>query len=155
MKTTRFSVKALVLATFVVVVMSGCDWLQGMIPLSDSERAAAFIQSVNASPQDAVEIQSHFHPTVGDYSSMNTATYWENTLHFAPTDQTISISSMSAGGEIAPYTGTTSYSGTLTNANDTYTIQFAFLEDPEVSGNRLIRAIVVTGSTGDTLDSVR
>ena len=45
--------------------------------------------------------------------------------------------------------------GALQNANGAYSISFAFLPDLANTSNMLIRAIVMTGDTANTLENVR
>lgn len=141
-------------AIALTVILAGCDLFN--LPMNEAARADAFIASVNENPQVPEDIRAHFHPTeVTDYANMNTQTFWDNTAHFSTADGTKRLSGMSTGGTLEPYSGTTSYSGTLENANGSYSISFAFLPDPLNSSNMLIRAIVVTGDTADTLENVR
>ena len=147
----------LVIIAAAVLALSACDGLWGEAPLTDSQRAAAFISDANTSPRDPDDLRSHFHPTlVNEYVAMNDADYWNVLTFFADVDAPFSLSGLSAGGAVPGYDGTTSLSGTVTNGIDaSYPIQIGFVGDPLNAENRLIRVIIVEVGDGDTIQNIR
>lgn len=124
----------------IVLILTGCGWLTG---LDDRERAAAFIETANASPRSYTDMRDHFSSAAPNYSSINTEGYWEGTF-FAATDQSFSTSGLSSGGEVAGIPGTSSLVGKVSSENATDAdITFGFVPDETSPNNRLIRVIIV------------
>ncbi len=131
-----------------LLLLSGCEWFSGE-HLTDSERAAAFIETANESPRDYVALREHFHPNAPSYASMNTSGFWEETF-FDLGEQPFATRGLQAGDALSGFPGTSSLSGSITSRtfpDDGVAIQFGFLPDPAKSLNRLIYVIIVDDGT--------
>ncbi|MFW6313744.1 MAG: hypothetical protein ACOC2N_07660 [Spirochaetota bacterium] len=138
----------LILAAIAVVALIsiGCDGLLGDPPLTDSRRAAAFIDDANADPRDPLDLQRHFHPTqVSEYTSMNQERYWNDLTFFSFVDRPFIVGELTPGDAVSGHPDTTSLVGTVRSESepDDVPIAFGFLPDPVNPENRLIRVIIV------------
>lgn len=135
-----------------LLLLSGCEWFLGE-RLTDSERAAAFIETANESRRDYDAMREHFHPEAPSYSSMNTPGFWEETF-FAADEQLFATRGLQAGDALSGFPGTSSLSGSITSRTfpeDGVAIRFGFLPDPASPLNRLIYVIIVE----EDLDIIR
>lgn len=139
-----------------LVATTGCDLLFGE-KVTEEERLDAFVSDVNASTRNYEDMQSHFHSTTEERSSMNTESYWEATNGFSLSDRNISITGLTSGGEVGGVTGTSSLSGTITTTNlsSGAPITIGFLADETNPRSMLIRVILIDGGTTEEIRSVR
>ena len=145
-------VQTAVIALVAALVLGGCEQLLGMLndaaELSATQRAAAFVQDVEASPQDVAEIKEHFHPDSETYAVIN-ATWWSLT----PFDEELgpfTFTTLSEGAADPDYAGSKTVTTSYTSANfaGDRDVTFILLPEGAASDNWLIREITIESSDG-------
>lgn len=119
-KRLRGTARLVVLATVLALALTGCEALlsalaEGAGGLTATQRVRAFIEDVQARPQDITAIDDHFHPESTTYEVIDEQ-WWDGTV-FDESLGPFEFGSLTAGGENPEYPGSVTVTTSYTTPN--------------------------------------